>query len=258
MSARVIRNLLVDYVRDRKVAKRGGGAIHLPLDDDMEGRESRTVELLALNEALTALGRHDERLERVVECRFFAGMSTQETAERESAGGELQLDARPVEPGSAVPRCGAGGRPAAACGLTSFACGLGLCPRNGSRSAMSCTSNWHGLNRTQPGAAGAMQCFGRDATFAQVAHMCYSNADSCEGKRMVKKITLRQVDGSIGATLPKDMADRLHVKPGDEVFVIETGQGILLTPYDPTFERAMAAYQRTAGKYRNALRELSK
>jgi hypothetical protein len=48
------------------------------------------------------------------------------------------------------------------------------------------------------------------------------------------------------------------VKPGDEVFVIETEQGILLTPYDPTFERAMAAYERTAGKYRNALRELSK
>jgi antitoxin MazE len=75
---------------------------------------------------------------------------------------------------------------------------------------------------------------------------------------LVKKITLRQVGGSIGATLPKDMADRLHVKPGDEVFVIETEQGILLTPYDPTFERAMTAYQRTAGKYRNALRELSK
>jgi putative addiction module antidote len=80
---------------------------------------------------------------------------------------------------------------------------------------------------------------------------------SAEGE-MVRKITLRQVNGSIGATLPKDMADRLRVKPGDEVFVIETEQGILLTPYDPTFERAMAAYERTAGKYRNALRELSK
>ena len=75
---------------------------------------------------------------------------------------------------------------------------------------------------------------------------------------MVKKITLRQVGGSIGATLPKDMADRLHVGAGDEVFVVETEQGILLTPYDPTFEKAMAAYERTASKYRNALRELSK
>ena len=75
---------------------------------------------------------------------------------------------------------------------------------------------------------------------------------------MVKKITLRQVGGSIGATLPKDMADRLHVRAGDDVFVVETEQGILLTPYDPSFDRAMAAYERTASKYRNALRELAK
>lgn len=75
---------------------------------------------------------------------------------------------------------------------------------------------------------------------------------------MVKKITLRQAGGSIGATLPKDMADRLHVKAGDEVFAVETENGILLTPFDPTFERAMSAYERTAAKYRNALRELAK
>jgi hypothetical protein len=54
------------------------------------------------------------------------------------------------------------------------------------------------------------------------------------------------------------MADRLNVQAGDEVFVVETEQGILITPYDPTFEQAMAAYKRTAAKYRNALRELSK
>jgi antitoxin MazE len=75
---------------------------------------------------------------------------------------------------------------------------------------------------------------------------------------MVRKVTLRQVGGSIGATLPKDMAERLHVKVGDEVFVVETEQGILLTPYDPSFAKAMEAYEHTAGKYRNALRELSK
>lgn len=80
VSARVIRNLLIDYARERRAAKRGGGAIHLPLDDRIEGRSPRTIELLALDEALTALGRHDERLERVVECRFFGGMSIEETA----------------------------------------------------------------------------------------------------------------------------------------------------------------------------------
>jgi putative addiction module antidote len=75
---------------------------------------------------------------------------------------------------------------------------------------------------------------------------------------MVRKIRLRQAGGSIGATLPKDMADRLHVQAGDEVFIVETEQGILITPFDPTFEQAMSAYRRTAGKYRNALRELSR
>ena len=75
---------------------------------------------------------------------------------------------------------------------------------------------------------------------------------------MVRKVTLRQMGGSVGATLPKDIADRLHVGPGDEVFIVETDQGVLLTPYDPTFEKAMAAYARGAKKYRNALRELAK
>jgi putative addiction module antidote len=63
--------------------------------------------------------------------------------------------------------------------------------------------------------------------------------------------------GSVGATLPKDIADRLHVGPGDEVFIVETDQGVLLTPYDPTFEKAMVAYQRGARKYRNTLRRLA-
>ena len=75
---------------------------------------------------------------------------------------------------------------------------------------------------------------------------------------MVKKVTLRRMGGSVGATLPKDMAERLHVSPGDEVFIIETEQGVLLTPFDPDFQRAMTAYERTASKYRNALRELAK
>jgi len=75
---------------------------------------------------------------------------------------------------------------------------------------------------------------------------------------MVRKVTLRQMGGSVGATLPKDMAERLHVGAGDEVFVIETDRGVLLTPYDPDFQRAIVAYERTATKYRNALRELAK
>jgi antitoxin MazE len=75
---------------------------------------------------------------------------------------------------------------------------------------------------------------------------------------VVRKLELRRVGGSTGVTLPKDMAERLHLQPGDEVFAVETEQGILLSPYDPAFEDAMAAYERTAAKYRNGLRELAK
>lgn len=74
---------------------------------------------------------------------------------------------------------------------------------------------------------------------------------------MVKRIITRRAGGSISATLPKDMMDRLNIGPGDELFAIETERGVLLTPFDPDFERAMQVYERGAKKYRNALRELA-
>ncbi|MEP6591969.1 MAG: AbrB/MazE/SpoVT family DNA-binding domain-containing protein [Gemmatimonadota bacterium] len=75
---------------------------------------------------------------------------------------------------------------------------------------------------------------------------------------MVREITLRQVGGSIGATLPKDMAERLHLAVGDRVLAVETEQGILLSPYDPDVEAGLAIAAHTAKKFRNALRELAK
>lgn len=75
---------------------------------------------------------------------------------------------------------------------------------------------------------------------------------------MVRKVVLRQMGGSIGATIPKDIAERFNLSQGDEVFITETDQGILITPYDPNFNQAMAAYEEGAKKFRNALRELSK
>ena len=75
---------------------------------------------------------------------------------------------------------------------------------------------------------------------------------------MVREVTLRQVGGSIGATLPKDMADRLHLEVGDRVLAVETEQGILLTPFDPDIEAGLALAAKTAKKYRSALRELAK
>lgn len=75
---------------------------------------------------------------------------------------------------------------------------------------------------------------------------------------MVKKVTMRKIGGSIGTTLPKDMLDRLHIQPGDELFAIETEEGIMLTPFDPNFDKAMKVYERFSRKYRNALRELAR
>lgn len=75
---------------------------------------------------------------------------------------------------------------------------------------------------------------------------------------MLKTVKLRQAGGSVSATIPKDLADRFRVAAGDEVFLVETDRGILLTPYDPDFADAMRVYERGAKKFKNALRELSK
>jgi antitoxin MazE len=74
---------------------------------------------------------------------------------------------------------------------------------------------------------------------------------------MVREITLRQAGGSVTATLPKDMADRLHVKPGDKIYAIETEQGVLLTPYDPDFGEALRAFREVRRQYRNTLKRLA-
>lgn len=75
---------------------------------------------------------------------------------------------------------------------------------------------------------------------------------------MTKELKLRQAGGSVSATLPKDMAARLHLGAGDRVLAVETEAGILLTPYEPAVEEALAIAGRAARKYRNALRELAK
>jgi putative addiction module antidote len=75
---------------------------------------------------------------------------------------------------------------------------------------------------------------------------------------MTRGLKLRQTGGSISATLPKDMAERLHLEAGDTVLAVDTARGILLTPYDPEVEKALAIAGKVAGRYRNALRELAK
>jgi RNA polymerase sigma factor (TIGR02999 family) len=81
VAARAMRQVLVSYARGRKADKRGGGADHVPLDSVLVAAQHRPEQLTALDEALTGLEALSERQARVVECRFFAGMSVEETAE---------------------------------------------------------------------------------------------------------------------------------------------------------------------------------
>ena len=74
---------------------------------------------------------------------------------------------------------------------------------------------------------------------------------------MLKQIRLRKAGGSVSATLPKEMADRLNVAAGDEVFAIETPDGILLSPYDEATLLTVVSARRVAKRYRRALRELA-
>ncbi len=80
MSARLMRRVLVDRARARRSEKRGGGAVTVPLCDSVAGAEP-SVGVVALDDALTALATIDERKSRVVELRFFGGLSVKETAD---------------------------------------------------------------------------------------------------------------------------------------------------------------------------------
>ncbi|MYE71630.1 MAG: AbrB/MazE/SpoVT family DNA-binding domain-containing protein [Gemmatimonadetes bacterium] len=75
---------------------------------------------------------------------------------------------------------------------------------------------------------------------------------------MVRSVKLRRMGGSVGATLPKDMAERLRLSAGDEVLAVETANGILLSPYDADVEEGLAIAAKAQKRYRRALRELAK
>jgi len=81
VAATAMRRILVTYARARKRQKRGGGAAVIDLNDAPEiAAGEQSEEMLALDEALTRLASENERAARVVECRFFAGLSIEETA----------------------------------------------------------------------------------------------------------------------------------------------------------------------------------
>ena len=81
MAAKLMRQVLVDAVRTRGADKRGGGALHIALDEDLVPAPERDTTVVALDAALDALARVDPRKSQVVELRYFGGLSVEETAE---------------------------------------------------------------------------------------------------------------------------------------------------------------------------------
>ena len=80
IASRAMRRILIDYARRRKALKRGGNRRRVVFDDAAAAVEAEATELISLDDALTELTRRDERLGKVVECRFFGGMTVKETA----------------------------------------------------------------------------------------------------------------------------------------------------------------------------------
>ncbi|MCP3960331.1 MAG: sigma-70 family RNA polymerase sigma factor [bacterium] len=80
-AAQLMRRILVDHARGRKASKRGGGVAVAPLDEALAVAQKRDVDLIALDDALADLARIDPEGSRVVEMRFFAGLTHQEVAE---------------------------------------------------------------------------------------------------------------------------------------------------------------------------------
>lgn len=86
--AQLMRRVLVDFARERNYQKRGGGAVKISLDEALTVTPAKNANVLALDEALNALAKVDERKSRVVEMRFFGGLSEKEIAEALSVSQE--------------------------------------------------------------------------------------------------------------------------------------------------------------------------
>jgi RNA polymerase sigma-70 factor (ECF subfamily) len=80
VAARVMRRILVDHARSRRYQKRGGGAAKVTFDEALVVTSEPRQNFVALDDALEALAKFDERKSRVIELRFFGGLSVEETA----------------------------------------------------------------------------------------------------------------------------------------------------------------------------------
>ena len=90
-AAQLMRRIMVDHAREHHALKRGGGALKVTLDEAVAVTETRSEELLALDDALERLAAQDSRKSQIVELRYFGGLTVEETAEF------LKLSQRTVE-----------------------------------------------------------------------------------------------------------------------------------------------------------------
>jgi RNA polymerase sigma factor (TIGR02999 family) len=81
VASQVMRHVLVDYARQRRRVKRGGAAVHIPVDAAVVLSREQVEQVVAVDLALERLAKVDERKSRVLEMRFFGGLSVEETAE---------------------------------------------------------------------------------------------------------------------------------------------------------------------------------
>ncbi len=74
---------------------------------------------------------------------------------------------------------------------------------------------------------------------------------------MATKLNIRKIGNSLGTTFPKEFLKRFEIKEGDELFMVETLHGWMITPYNPQFEKAMKISRKGVKKYREATEELA-
>lgn len=79
--SKAMRRILIDYARRRTAAKRGGTRVRVPLTEEAATVDAEVTRMLGIDQALRRLEEHDARMGRIVECRFFGGMSVADTAE---------------------------------------------------------------------------------------------------------------------------------------------------------------------------------
>lgn len=74
----------------------------------------------------------------------------------------------------------------------------------------------------------------------------------------MKHVTIRKIGNSLGVVLPREVLAKLRVGEGDKLFLVESADGMRITPHDPEFERQMQVADEVMHEYRDVLRELAK